>query len=237
MIYLTGDTHGKLERLSKSSMRKKFGKPIEKDDVAIILGDFGCLWSKKYTGRPYVKEKRYLDEFSKNLAGELLIVLGNHENYDIIEKLPTEERYGGKVYKVRDNIYILKNGESFTIQDKTFFVFGGADSIDKFNRVEGISWWPQELSNKKEMDHGIETIEDNMCRFNYILSHQMPQQMLEAMLPWSERQWIELNCPVMKYLTHIHEMIDFYHWYCGHWHFNKTVGKYTCLYEKVIELK
>ena len=234
-IFLTGDTHGKLERLSNTNFKKNFGREANKDDVMIILGDFGCIWNP--ASKWHTKETHYLDTFSEHLKGTLLVVLGNHENYDMIEALPVVERYGAECYQVRDNIFIVKNGEVAEIEGKKFFVFGGATSIDKQNREEFISWWSQEVPNCATMDKGIQAIEDNECRFDYILTHQMPIQALKELTTALERKYMRLECPVMHYLTEIHEMIDFKKWYMGHWHMNQKKGKYHCLYDDIIELK
>lgn len=43
--------------------------------------------------------------------------------------------YGAKVLKVSDNVFYLKRGEIYTIEDKLFLVLGGALSDDKKYRI------------------------------------------------------------------------------------------------------
>ena len=54
---------------------------------------------------------------------------GNHENFELLEEYPEEEKYGGKVGKISKRIYHLKRGEVYTIEEKTFFVFGRGKSF------------------------------------------------------------------------------------------------------------
>ena len=39
MVYLTGDTHGELDRFKEGELRR-----AGKGDIVIVLGDFGFVW-------------------------------------------------------------------------------------------------------------------------------------------------------------------------------------------------
>ena len=71
---------------------------------------------------------------SKNYT--TLFVAGNHENYDALYTYPVEKWNGGLVHKIRDHVFHLMNGQVYEINGKTFFVMGGATSLDKMYRVE-----------------------------------------------------------------------------------------------------
>ena len=122
MIYVTGDCHGNFRRFTKKQLMKLPFEMTERDYV-IICGDFGLLWARD-------KEFEYnLDRLSK-LPFTILWVQGNHENYDMIREYQIEEWNGGKVRHIfRDKIILLERGQIFTIEDKTFFTFGGASSV------------------------------------------------------------------------------------------------------------
>ncbi len=47
MIYLTGDTHGRVERLNVTKFPESHY--MTKNDYVVILGDFGLIWSQKET--------------------------------------------------------------------------------------------------------------------------------------------------------------------------------------------
>ena len=54
MIYITGDTHGELDRFKEKQLRR-----LGKNDVLFVLGDFGFLWDG---GK---EEKKRLDWLAK----------------------------------------------------------------------------------------------------------------------------------------------------------------------------
>ena len=126
-IYITGDIHGKPERLSNKRL-KLFGLELNNWDIVIVCGDFGILWNEN--DKYWLAEKPFTT----------LFVDGNHENYDLLYSYPVENLFGGKVHKIKDNIFHLMRGEVFNIDGLTFFAFGGATSTDKAGRIEHISW-------------------------------------------------------------------------------------------------
>ena len=123
MIYITGDCHGDYKRFTKDQ-RAKLPFELTEKDYIVVCGDMGVLWNES-------KEFRYKLEWLSQLPFTILWVQGNHENYNMIEEYPIAEWHGGKVrHIVEDKIILLERGQVFTIEDKTFFTFGGASSHD-----------------------------------------------------------------------------------------------------------
>lgn len=90
---------------------KKF--PIQKEltseDVLIQLGDFGWVWYPLDTN----KEQEYWLAWLAGKKYTLAVVLGNHENYDVINALPVEKKWGNYVKVLKcdtGNTYFLKRG-------------------------------------------------------------------------------------------------------------------------------
>ena len=121
MIYLTGDIHGNID-LKKLNMRNfPKQKELTRNDVLIILGDFGL------NNKSIKKEKHYLDWLnSRNYT--TLFVDGNHEEFPVLNSYPVVEAFGAKCHQLCDNVYHLMRGEIYHIDGKTFFVMGGAES-------------------------------------------------------------------------------------------------------------
>ena len=71
-------------------------------------------------------------------------------------------------------------GQVFDIDGTTFFTFGGAYSIDKMYRTEGISWFPEELPNYEEYEEGWHNLESCGFKVDYILSHSGPREIVAA---------------------------------------------------------
>ena len=136
--FILGDLHGNAtgELNSLSNNHWPEGKTLTKEDIVFQLGDFGFyfaypeykeLYKKLYNQREILANKEYT----------ILIIPGNHENYDLIESLPQIEKWGGIVYEEKfeeGSLYIAKRGEIYNINGKTFFTFGGALSSDKDDR-------------------------------------------------------------------------------------------------------
>lgn len=141
MIYITGDTHNTEDMSNLSSKNMKLCCMEQNSDfhaitAAIVLGDFGLPWNFDCTIdedgiHPTEHTDRYLLKWYNQKSFKILAVMGNHDNYDIIEKLPEVEMFGAKALKVSDNVFYLKRGEIYTIDDKRFLILGGAMSDDK----------------------------------------------------------------------------------------------------------
>lgn len=117
------------------------------EDYLIILADVGVCGfsaSKETATRTTLR----------NLPVTVLFIDGNHEDFDRLNAYPVDEWNGGKVHFVESDIIHLMRGQVFDINGTTFFTFGGAYSIDRMYRTEGISWFPEELPNLEEYEEG-----------------------------------------------------------------------------------
>jgi hypothetical protein len=93
-----------------------------------------------------------------------LFIDGNHENFNRLfsEEFSEIDMFGDKVKKISDSIFYLQRGRVYKIDGKTFFTFGGGESIDKNSRLINIDWWSQEIPNYYEMDNAIEHLNQPM---------------------------------------------------------------------------
>jgi len=216
MIYVTGDTHGDGRCFHGSVFRH-----MTKDDYVIVCGDFGYVF---HAPKASWKEKRLLKWLDKK-PWTTLFVDGNHENFDRLEELPVEEWHGGKTHLVYGRIRHLMRGQVFEIDGKKIFTFGGAQSIDREWRVPHESWWERELPNEEEYEEGLQNLEKNDWKVDYILTHDMPENL---------RRERKAQIPILElhtYLQQIYDKCTFDHWYCGHYHNNLDLDdKVTLLY-------
>lgn len=229
MVYVTGDTHGFPQRFAGFDDDK-----WTKDDYLIICGDFGFLFLDNES------EKKYLDFLEATRPYTICFCDGNHENFPAIYKYPQENWHGGQVHRIRKNIVHMMRGQIFEIENKTFFTFGGAYSIDKANRKEGYSWWPEEQPTDEEYEIGLENLEKCGYKVDYIITHTAPCELVERMIalqPWGVRFGFEIDThdfTLMSYLGSILHKAQFSHWYFGHWHFDTKIDeKSTALFEEV----
>jgi len=227
MILLTGDTHGGVRRLSTNNLRKNGIAPAEVSH-AIILGDFGVIWS----GQPSKQEEYWLTWLDEK-PYETLAILGNHEHYERIYNLPQEERYGSPVFRVSDKVFILQHGYKYNIEGNSFFVFGGADSIDKEHRKDRITWWAEEIPTTGDFVRGLETCEENDFEFDYVLTHTAPTSAVAELkrinpatfFEGSEYYELKGGDPTTKMLESFAEQMRCNRWYFGHFHDNTD---FTC---------
>lgn len=224
-IYITGDTHNDFSRLSFK--RWPISKTLCKNDLLIILGDFGLIFNNIIT-----KKETYLRKWLNNRPYSVAFLCGNHENHSRLYDLPEATIFGGKVGIVENNIFYFKRGEIYTIQDKKIFTFGGATSIDRYLRVPGVSWWKEEVPSPAEMDHGLQMLEDNENKVDFILAHTAPESIAQLLISML-RSFYKDPDPTRKYLDHICHTVKFSNFYCGHWHVEYDFNEYHFLYESI----
>ena len=221
MIYLTGDTHGGIDGLKLHKSRWPAQQGLTKSDYLIILGDFGGIWSEN---------DRELIELLDSKNFTTLTILGNHENYDLIERLPITQMFGGNVRVVSPSVTILMNGQVYEINGNTFFVMGGAYSIDKPSRRTGISWWPQEIPNYSEVEEGFKNLKRYNNKVDYVLTHTCPTDMAEHLY------MTDYDDPTNRILDAYKDILDYKMWFFGHMHIDRRYGKYRAMYNTVKEL-
>lgn len=225
-IYLTGDTHIPIDIRKLNTRNFPEQKTLTDKDYLIVLGDFGLLW---HEDREYRYWKNWLD--TRNFT--TLWIDGNHENHTWISSLLVSEWNGGKVHKISDKIIHLMRGQIFELEGKSFFTFGGANSIDKGLRVQGVSWWPEEIPSRKEMEEGFENLEKHGWWVDYVLTHTCPKWIVPYMFP---KAYLEVD-PTGNYLDYISRNAHYQHWYFGHWHESKTWNNsFTVLYNDIKRL-
>ena len=97
MIYLCGDTHG-INEIGKIT-NKAFAGGLSADDFVIVLGDFGLFWSER------IDEFMARKNIERYFPATLLFIDGNHENFDMLDELPRERKFGGTVGVGGENIF------------------------------------------------------------------------------------------------------------------------------------
>lgn len=235
-IFVTGDLHGgdsngaDMRKLSS----KKFpeGKNLSKKDYVIILGDFGFVWS-----RNLLKSESYWIKWLKDKPWTTLWIDGNHENHEMIAELPQIQMFGSIVDVAHENFYHLKRGHIYDIDGKYFFTMGGAMSIDKESRKNGISWWREEIPSYREMDYGLESLQLRCNKVDYILAHTCPGKIIRRYL--NQEQVVEHakeKDPLCDYFNHLSDIIEYNSFYFGHWHDDWDYDKYHMLYQRVIQI-
>ena len=260
-VYCTGDTHGidgAKMRLSTGTFCEQIGMSVADRDnnFIIITGDFGCIWDNNPVGMSRVHfeidrwpgltgesrhEKLALDILS-NKPFTILFCDGNHDN---IERLDT--------YEVID-----WHGD---IDNKTFFVFGGASSHDisdgivdihdydtfveyrhaidklrlsnKMFRVRDISWWDREMPTISEMNYALDNLKKYDFKIDYVISHDCPIEILKQYNPNFMHD--DLNSFFSDLVNN--RNLQFKEWFFGHYHQNlRFENRYMMLYNQIVSI-
>jgi len=225
LIYITGDTHGEQARFAAL---REYGEPEwTGDDCLIVCGDFGYIF---YDDE---KERLFLDELEQK-PYTVCFVDGNHENFPAICRYPVETWNGGKVHRIRRNVLHLMRGQVFDIDGKTFFTMGGAYSIDRYMRKEGVSYWNEEVPDGDDYREASENLKRCGHKVDYIITHTAPREMIMRMGHYPDPQDMELT----GFLEWIMYEVKYKHWYCGHWHMDREMSEnFTALWYDVAVIK
>ncbi len=220
MYWITGDTHFPIDWNKVYAWYHN--KNFTKGDTIIICGDAGFLWNNS------PQEQKKIEKLSK-LPFTILFVDGNHENFNLLNKIERIERFDNVVGKLTDNIYHLLRGKIYTIDNKKVWTMGGAVSTDKHLRTLNKTWWEQEVPSLSEQEQGVNSF-DNVCgKVDTIITHAGPQSIIKQIADWFDGD------EVTRYLEFIKNHTEYNKWYFGHYHVDTIIeDKHYCLYADII---
>lgn len=220
MLYVTGDTHGNLERFKEKSLKK-----LKKNDTLLICGDFGFIWDNSRL------EKNNLKKLS-DLKYTIAFVDGCHENFDLLYSYPVETWNGGKVHVISDNIVHLMRGQIYNIDGLKVFAFGGGHSEDIEIRKETNTWYPQEEPSPEEVLDGVNNLIACDYKVDYIITHEPPSS-IKMCLDIDVFHRLEFDA----FFEQIKDNCTFKHWFFGKCHENKFIPvRFSALFDEVVKL-
>jgi predicted phosphodiesterase len=226
-VYVTGDTHGQFNRLSYKQWSES--KNLTRGDYLVVTGDFGLIFHNVES-----PDEKYWKKWLTSKPWTTLFVCGNHENHPKLNLLPLESKFGGWVGVVAPNIYHLRRGEIYALNDKKVLAFGGALSYDKNQRTEGINWWREEIPSYEDIENALTNLEKHNHTVDYIIGHTCPTRCLSYVSEAIGRG-IHVVDPTYEMLEHILTITKFDKFFCGHWHVDREFedSKYNFLYETI----
>lgn len=223
MVLYTGDTHGQVFRIVSMIRRLRLGA----DDVIVILGDVGM----NYYGNDHGDRER---KKKLNREGvQILCIHGNHERRPAtIDTYKLKEWHGGLVYVEDDfpNLLFAIDGEVYDLDGNNAIAIGGAYSVDKYYRLSrGLHWFPDEQPDEATKNRVEAKLEELGWKIDIVLSHTCPARFVptEAFLPGLDQSTVDSSTE--EWLDTIAERLSYGRWYCGHWHIDKVVDRFTFL--------
>lgn len=221
MIYITGDTHGDRERLSKWNLRK-----LKEGDTLIICGDFGFMWDNSRL------EQYFLHSLGKRKYN-ICFIDGTHENFNLINDYEISQWNGGKVHKIYGNLYHLLRGQVFEIEGKKVFTMGGGESADIDIRKDVNAWSKDEIPTQEELLEGAENLEIAGYDIDIIVTHEPP---------FKVKDFINLNENTMLSVTALNAYFEelsgncnYKKWFFGSLHIDKYISStYRAVYKDIL---
>jgi hypothetical protein len=228
LIGVMGDVHAN-EGWTLRSVRGICEK-LHEESPKIILqaGDFGMRPEREFqlSGLTHRQEgfpSAALSQLLEDNDAELWFCEGNHEDHDMLDRLAEGSREGR--IKVAGRITWLRRGERWSWHGRTWLACGGAVSVDKLLRRQGVSWFPQETISRAE-----EFFISAMGPADVLLSHDAPSDVplrlfnpppgaWLPMIPAAEehRDRLQRICLAVKpsYIFH------------GHYHQSQVITRYA----------
>lgn len=185
LVFL-GDTHGRFEDMHKQMLANP------QADMFIQVGDMGAFWNGETAGKNL-----------NNLDRPVHFIAGNHDNYEFfLDKKRMEDAYWPNNLSYIPRPFRWEEPISINF-------FGGAESIDKAQRLDRISYWKEEIPSYKEYNDFA-----NLPASDIIVTHTAPTSVVAKACPF------KVNDPVSKNLDTIWEQMGYQPklWLFGHFH-------------------
>jgi calcineurin-like phosphoesterase family protein len=211
-LLFLGDTHGDLAFVESAAALARQHSATE----IVQLGDFGFLW-------PGHDQLQDLSDMLVGLGITMRFVDGNHDDHPRLRKYVS----ACVATTIAPNVIYQPRGSVHEDEDGTRFLFlGGAPSIDRANRLPGLSWWPEEIITEAEFKRARSA----KGPIHVIVTHDAP-----AFPPgfsgkgYPNYQIAQLrSMKIVDALIKKHRPLRLIH---GHWHTRATTQRGTTLVE------
>jgi len=184
-MLIIGDVHGKTNQFL--DLVADYRK--RSSDLIIQLGDLG-----------FQKQWKELNQYCKETnETKLVIVPGNHDDYSSWDD---------------PKLYFMVAQKNQIDFNKELFGLGGANSIDKHLRTEGIDWFPQEEMSYSSLGHAVDLYIEQKPK--YMFSHTCPSSVKKQLFGYDESSrteqalqvMFELHQPEYHFFGHFHRSVD-----------------------------
>ncbi len=141
-VNFIGDTHGNIQ-WTMHVIQRAYEAGVR---ILYHVGDFG-LW-------PGPRGKKYLikvNQLLRHFGMKMYIILGNHEDYNRVKFMRTDED-GWLYLKDYENLRFAPRGHVWLHDEVKMAAMGGAASVDRMLRTEGVSWWPEEEITAEDVE-------------------------------------------------------------------------------------
>lgn len=177
LIAFVGDLHGKLAAFEHTA-----AQALNRGCTTIIqVGDFWIYDGPKELPKLQRVLRRICPDGIKLSDIDYRFIDGNHENFDVINP-----DAAGPV-QMSDNVTYMPRGSRARLAGVELLFLGGASSIDKHWRTEGLNWWPAENITEAQADRAITAATDpDQPPVDILVTHETTTEAFTALARGSE---------------------------------------------------
>jgi len=229
---ITGDVHGCWRDLNSLVNKKS-------PNIVLCCGDFG--WWPKENRKPVItwneglgisRTKKFFNAYGvKTGKAKVYWCDGNHEDHESLKQLLKETEV--RPVEVMDNVFYMERGSVLTLPDgrKVLFI-GGAESIDKCDRIAGRDWFPEEIITQRDVYNLPE------CDIDIVVSHTCPEEFYDGVIEKKSGVYFSQEKLMDPSRIALSVVLDKYkpkQWFFGHFHVGmrgickETNTRWTCL--------
>jgi len=171
-IAFLGDLHEEYDLLTSPP-------PVKR---VIQVGDFGFIHSKPCTVVPLV-ETWFID--------------GNHDSIELLHNL---ESNNDNPICISPNLFYIRRGSVLKVGNSVVGFLGGAESVDRADRIEGFNWFSEEWIRYKD----TKKLKENLFKFgklDVLVTHAAPARTVVKMLHKEPLASAKILDEVIKYLN------------------------------------
>jgi predicted phosphodiesterase len=193
-IFFLGDMHGRIYDLTEVN---KFCQK-ESIDTVIQVGDFGLGFQDPCPVATLIK----------TFPQTWYTCLGNHDNW------PKFRTYEDK------NLIIKDRNTSINMFGYRFLFFGGTESVDSHERIEGKNWWREESPTTNEANRFFDLLNQNIPTI--VIAHDAPYFALGQKY-LTNHELTQSNVPIQnttRFMEKLFNNLDHKprFWFYGHHH-------------------
>lgn len=205
-VRFIGDVHGRYN---------PYEKIIQSCSHSIQVGDMGVGFFSVKQGEIKKSKNPSFDKMSK---GWHKFIRGNHDNPQHCLNHP----------------HCLEDGGVYELGDSRVYTLGGAVSIDRAYRTEGLDWWPDEELPQNRLDIEVELYKE--IKPDVVVTHDCPEsiarQVMDILNIYDKDKFPSRTRLALDQMLFHHQPR---HWIFGHWHkdmeFNQAGTNFICLAE------
>lgn len=209
LVAFAGDWHAN-QRYALRALRWAAKQGV---DTLVHVGDFGFTFSPGWV--------QTVNQAAEDSGITILFVDGNHDDHRFLRTLKTTQP---GVMPLGSSLAYLPRGFTWTWWGKKFLALGGAHSIDRRYRTEGVDWWPEELLTLSDCLRAQEAGEVwGMVTHDVPLKTSIPGITREEGLRWIPEEDLDLADQNRAALQEVVETVKPQHLWAGHYHLRKDL--------------